>query len=196
MAVRYDTQKLKTDISIQSACAIAGIPVSRNGFIKCPDHLKNMGKPDKKATNCKIYPHSYVCYACGAKGDIFSLVKGYKESYEGELLSFSDTAKMLAEGSGNEKEYILSMSDIEEKSMDFFPIPDEVLSFCGIMTRVIPLSCPECMAYNKSDIPSNMEAVACPSSDSDSPVDDFYVGYSYRGAYGIKNLYSSRSSLD
>ena len=191
MAIKYNTEKLKNDISIQTACDIAGIPVSRTGFIRCPEHLKRLGKMDNKCTNCKIYAHTYVCYACGGKGDIFSLIKGYKESYEGESLSFSDVAKILANGSGNERDYIISTSGKDEKISDPFPVSDSVLSFCELLPKAVQVKVPKMMGRERKDIPKNLEAVTEFFEDpakSDS-FDTTYVGYAFVGSYGIKNLY-------
>lgn len=63
--------------NIEEVCHLLGIEVFRKGkhnFILCPGHLDNLGKVDKKATNCVLYEYNYHCFGCGDGGDAYNLV--------------------------------------------------------------------------------------------------------------------------
>ncbi len=53
-------------------CDALGIEMRKSGshiFIRCPSHMRILGKEDKKPTNCILTRKGYKCYACGASGD-------------------------------------------------------------------------------------------------------------------------------
>lgn len=185
MSVTWDTKKMKQEISIENACKIAGIKVSRNGFIHCPVHYKNLGKLDSNMTNCKIYRKKFVCYACGGTGDIFSLIKEYKSCYEGEEITFQDAARILAEGSGQPESYVLD-GELTKQMKINFPVKDEILSVCGIIPDPIEITEPVSISDTEKNLPANCIAKWDPNSDNLYPV---YTIYKTTGFCSIKSLY-------
>lgn len=66
-------EQIKETLDMREVCDLLGIEVSPRGFISCPIHERELGRPDINATNCSIYEDRFYCHACGKGGDIFEL---------------------------------------------------------------------------------------------------------------------------
>lgn len=89
----YDTGKLASELGMELVCESLGIEMFRHGintFIPCPEHV------ERTHDNCAISKNDkrYICYACGASGDIFDLIKNTQN------VDFSTAVRIAAEISG------------------------------------------------------------------------------------------------
>lgn len=91
-------ERIKEILDVREVCDLLGIEVSPRGFILCPIHEKELGRPDTKATNCIVYEDSFYCHACGKGGDIFSLYQAV------ENCDFRTAKTALAQYAGIEVE--------------------------------------------------------------------------------------------
>lgn len=72
-----DIKDIKETINLIDLAERLGIEVRRNNktqAIRCPNHMKELGKEDNHLGNCLAGNKSYWCFACNSGGDIFTLV--------------------------------------------------------------------------------------------------------------------------
>lgn len=89
-------QVIKETVSIREVCDMLGIEILPSGFILCPFHEIELGRPDTNATNCYVYENTVHCHGCGRSGDIFDLYQVV------ENCDFLTAEKALAEYAGLE----------------------------------------------------------------------------------------------
>lgn len=126
----YNLKQIKEDLTCIDAAESLGVKIQKKGnsyLILCPSHN------DKHFGSCFCYEKKWKCFACGAGGDVFSLiheVTGYTNS---EL--FKEAAKLT----GNPDKYL----EGEEKQIEYdrkrsdFPLTDEELSLLGLKKSFI-----------------------------------------------------------
>ena len=65
-------------IDMEAYVDYLGIEKRRAGtrtFIRCPSHLKNLGKEDRKISNAVICGKGYYCYACGEYHSVIDMAQ-------------------------------------------------------------------------------------------------------------------------
>lgn len=97
-----DKRDVLNAVDIHSVIDLLGIKTVRRGrelAIRCPSHVKMLGKPDQNIGNCVIKGDRYHCYACGASGDVISLFAdatncSFKEAVEklGKIYGVADVS--------------------------------------------------------------------------------------------------------
>ena len=76
IVINSQFQTVKENVSIFDALKACNLPVTSNGFIRCPSPNHN----DKNPTNCKVYADTnrVYCHACGYSADIFDVWQSVK----------------------------------------------------------------------------------------------------------------------
>lgn len=76
----YDLDSILIAVTPEIVAEHIGLETKRKGrnlFCECPSHRKIVGKPDGEISNCVLYEDGYKCFACGASGNVFDMVKDY-----------------------------------------------------------------------------------------------------------------------
>lgn len=116
----YNLKSIKEDLSCVDAAESLGIKIQKRGnniSMLCPAHN------DKHFGSCFCYDAKWKCYACGAGGDVFSLIHeatGYTNS---EL--FEEAAKLT----GHPEKYKMGTQEenrYNEKKLEFPLSSDEL----------------------------------------------------------------------
>lgn len=104
MNVRIDKDILAAEANCIEVARYIGMEVVHRGsnfFIRCPGHIKRLGKPDTSISNCVVYPDGYICFACDPtkKHDVFEMVQEFTGC------SFVEALKTVASLYGGEEAY-------------------------------------------------------------------------------------------
>lgn len=122
----YDINKLKSDLNCIDVASELGQRIRKKGSNKyqmiCPAHS------DDHFGSCYVYEKKWVCYACGAGGDVFDLITCINGC------DSKDSYRVAAEYTRNPGNYLLNDSSIyEEKERQAkFPIKDSDIKLLGL----------------------------------------------------------------
>lgn len=109
--MKYDRDEIVRDAdSLQVAHAL-GMETRFSGQyvqIKCPGHLKRLGRPDRNFGSAWLTKHGYYCAACGKGGNVIDMVMEHSD------LPFRDAIKFIAECNGGLDQYIIEEEDLDE----------------------------------------------------------------------------------
>lgn len=127
----YDKNRIKEDLSCIEAAESLNIkmaPGSRTERkIICPAHN------DRHFGSCICKVKKWYCFACGAGGDVYSLICA------SEGCSFSESIQIAAELTGHPDNYLIS-GDVEYKPEYKCPITVEDLNLLGLNKKIsIPI---------------------------------------------------------
>lgn len=121
----YNLENIKEDLSCIEAAEALGIKIKKRGkenSILCPVHN------DRHFGSCFVSDKRWNCYACGAGGDVFSLIEAVTGCSKKE--SFEEAAKLTGRADSYKKD---SNEDIIlRKKKDEFPLTSEELSLIGL----------------------------------------------------------------
>lgn len=145
----YDMDMAREHLDALAMAEELGLEVIRKGrnhYIRCPEHEKRLGKPDRNINNCIIDHDGYHCFACGAHGNAIRLGQAVGLSFVGSLemaltAAGCDPADFQTDG------YM-------PKEADTFPLTQEELDMIGLKSTVYGLAVLNCV-YGKKDCPQN-----------------------------------------
>ncbi len=105
-------ERIKEMLDIREVCDLLGIEVSPRGFISCPIHKRELGRPDINATNCSVYEDRFYCHACGKGGDIFELYQVVENcDFKTAKIALAQYAGVEIDGDMPVKRYQLLLND-------------------------------------------------------------------------------------
>lgn len=110
---------------VADAIGLRTLTKGKNTYCECPSHRKFLGRNDNNISNCVLTPHGYVCFACGAKGNVINMIMDYCD------ISFPDAVKKLAGITGGS-------FCIESNSAKKQPFSSEDLALIGLSSLANP----------------------------------------------------------
>lgn len=129
--LRFDTERMKQDISIQDALqTMLGVTVSRNGMIHCIDQNHN----DAHAS-CSCKNGICHCFSCGGTWDVF----GVAELVHPEM-NFPERCQYLCDTFGLNQYSYSNLGEVEaalqakseKRFHDYLPVMGDDLDFIGL----------------------------------------------------------------
>lgn len=129
--LRFDTERMKQDISIQDALqTMLGVTVPRNGMIHCIDQNHN----DAHAS-CSCKNGICHCFSCGGTWDVF----GVAELVHPEM-NFPERCQYLCDTFGLNQYAYSNLGDVEaalqakteKRFHDYLPVMGDDLDFIGL----------------------------------------------------------------
>ena len=126
----YNLKRIKEDLSCVEAAESLGIKIQKKGnnySMLCPAHN------DRHFGSCFCYENKWKCFACGAGGDVYSLIHEATGLTNAEL--FEEAAKLT----GNPKRYL----EGEQEQIEYhnkraeFPLTDEELGLIDMKKTYI-----------------------------------------------------------
>lgn len=80
--MRFEISELLEQVNCSDLAEYLGIEQVKKGkriYIRCPEHVKNTGKEERKIDNCILSENGYHCFSCQAHGNAISLVRNFLE---------------------------------------------------------------------------------------------------------------------
>lgn len=113
--IKYDKRRLLEEATGFSVAEYLGMDVVKRGkyyFIQCPGHMKQMGKYDRVKSNCILTNKGYKCYACGAEGNVITMVQEYYEYILGTPIPFAEVLGIIGDSLGGRKQFLISGEEV------------------------------------------------------------------------------------
>lgn len=148
----FDLEKVREDANALEVAEYLGLEVIKSGknhYIRCPEHIRNIGKADRSIGNCILSEKGYHCFACGGKGDAIKLAQLT------ENIDFIDAVNVVIEAvGGNFSDYTVRYNRNNHRPHEQFPLSSQDLVLLGLKKCCYGIL-PKTFIQQKEDCPEN-----------------------------------------
>lgn len=140
--------EIKLSTPMRSVFERYAIPISRNGFARCPFH-------NERTASCKVYKDSFYCFGCGAHGDVFTFVErmegcNFRKAFE--ILGGTDEPKTdaaLLRESRRKKKAKTLQKQLYLKQQEYTGMCDRLIANRAILGLLEPMSNTFCAVVDR-----------------------------------------------
>ena len=126
-----DILRVADPVAVASYIGLETKKRGSNHFILCPKHKEMIGKEDSNFGNCVLSKRGkpgFICYACGAHGDVFDLVAAYTGC------SYPEALRIVGDICGGAESFAVSRKATYKRVIKMLPVED--LELIGLNTSI------------------------------------------------------------